>query len=130
MARAILAVVVGFVLWSVLWVAAGLAVSAVWPDAVDESEGVQAVLPLATILAISVVISLASGALAARIAPARPTQAAAWLAGVLLAVGLMVEIAAWDLYPVWYHVLFLALLVPATLAGAAIARPPLSPSTP
>ena len=53
---------------------------------------------------------------------------------LLLVVGVGVQAAMWNLMPLWYHLPFLALLLPATLAGAALARrgkmgePPLSPA--
>lgn len=123
MLRAIAAVVAGFVLWSVLWLAVGVGIRAVWPDAIAEDNSVSDTTVLLVHVAGSIVCSLASGALAALIARRRAWQAVAWLAGILLAVGLMVEIAGWSLLPVWYHIVFLALLVPATLVGGAITAP-------
>jgi hypothetical protein len=41
---------------------------------------------------------------------------------VLLIVGLGVEIAGWGRTPVWYHLVFLALLIPGVLVGAKLSR--------
>ena len=39
------------------------------------------------------------------------------LAGVNLTIGVLVEVMYWSLMPVWYHVIFLALIVPMTFVG-------------
>ncbi|MCW5874766.1 MAG: hypothetical protein KIS88_09005 [Anaerolineales bacterium] len=39
---------------------------------------------------------------------------------VLLLVGIAVQRQYWKLMPLWYHLLFLALLVPTTLFGASL----------
>ena len=46
---------------------------------------------------------------------------AVWiLAFVQLAIGIAVEASYWELMPVWYHLLFLALLIPATVYGGRL----------
>ena len=47
------------------------------------------------------------------------------LAAILLAVGLYAEISYWTMLPVWYHLIFLVLLPPATIAGGRLAKPAL-----
>ena len=39
------------------------------------------------------------------------------LAGTNLFIGIVVEVMYWSLMPVWYHIVFLALVVPMTLQG-------------
>ena len=39
-----------------------------------------------------------------------------WLA--LLVVGVIAQVAYWDTLPVWYHLVFLASLIPMAMAGA------------
>jgi hypothetical protein len=51
-------------------------------------------------------------------APAMPAVNA--LAGLQLALGLFFEVTNWPLLPVWYHVIFLAMIVPATLLGGRL----------
>ena len=36
----------------------------------------------------------------------------------LLAVGVPVQVSAWETLPVWYHLVFLAALVPFSVVGA------------
>ena len=123
MGRIILAAVAGFVLWSALWLVAGLVVLAVVPDAYGEdgrtvtSAGILLVFILA-----AVVISLVAGWLATLVGRDGGRRAAMILAVLLLLVGLGTEISTWSYAPVWYHLVFLGLLVPATMAGAALKR--------
>jgi hypothetical protein len=42
------------------------------------------------------------------------------LAALLLLLFLPVHYGLWDRFPLWYHVLFLASLVPLTLLGASL----------
>ena len=123
MGRIILAVVAGFVLWSALWLIAGLVVLAVVPDGYAEdgrtviSAGILLVFAL-----VALVVSLVAGWLAMLVGREGGRRAAMILAGLLLLVGLTVEISGWAYSPVWYHLVFLGLLVPATMAGAALKR--------
>lgn len=116
-----LAVIVGYVVWTVLWLVGnqGL-VSAGWISK-DPTRKIESLAGLSGLLAISVACSLAGGATAGRIAGAS-RRAAPILAGLLLATGLGVQWGFRELMPVWYHAAFLILLVPVTLAGAAVVR--------
>jgi hypothetical protein len=41
-----------------------------------------------------------------------------WLLAVIqLGLGIVAEVSYWHLMPVWYHLVFLATVVPATVAG-------------
>ena len=46
------------------------------------------------------------------------------LAVLLLATGVGVQAAAWNLMPVWYHLVILGLLVPGCLLGARLKGTP------
>jgi hypothetical protein len=120
MGRAIGAVVAGFLLWTVLWLGFGAVLAAVVPEAVAPGEPVTSTGVLLAYLAYAVLISVASGYACAVIRGPSPIKAVWILALVLLAVGLGVEVAGWALTPVWYHLAFLTLLVPATVAGGGI----------
>jgi hypothetical protein len=77
---------------------------------------------LALILVMSVVISMISGLVLA-VTASNDVMKPAWvLALILLAVGIGVQAGSWNLMPVWYHLTFLALLVPGTLIGAKLRR--------
>jgi hypothetical protein len=115
MSRSIVAIVVGYILWSVLWIGGNQALVAAGLASADQrsSTGV-----LIFVLVFSVICSLVAGAALARIAPGNAIRDAR-IAGILLLVtGIYVEMQYWDLAPVWYHLVFLLLLLPATIHGA------------
>ena len=123
MGRTILAVVISFVLWGILWIAAGVVVTAIAPNAFGEDG--RTVTNSATLLLfimVALVISVVAVWLTALVGRDSGRRAAMILAVLLLAVGLVVEITGWSYVPVWYHLVFLGLLVPATMAGAALKR--------
>ncbi|MBE0567622.1 MAG: hypothetical protein IH621_16825 [Krumholzibacteria bacterium] len=120
MARLVAAVIAGFVLWSAVWIAAQRVVVSVVPEAFGEDAAVASTGVLLLFLAVSVVGSLVSGWVAALVARESAGRAVPILAAILLGTGLVFEIGGWSLAPAWYHVLFLLLLVPATLAGARL----------
>ena len=123
MGRAILAVVVGYIVWTILWIAGGVAIVTAFKDSYDpETYATTEPIPLVITLVLSVVCSVAAGAVARMIRPA-PTMSVLVLGAVLLLTGLGVQISAWDSAPVWYHVPFLALLVPVTLFGGSLVKP-------
>ena len=121
--RLVLAVVAGFALWSALWLIAGVVVLAVAPDAYGEDgRTVTSSATLILFILVAAVVSLVAGWVTALIGREAGRTAAMILAVVLLLVGLGVEIGSWQYAPIWYHLVFLGLLVPATMAGAAIRR--------
>lgn len=120
MGRATAAVVAGFLLWTVLWLGFGAAVGAAMPEVAAPGQPVTSTGILLAFLVYSVLISAASGWVCAAIKGARPMKSVWILALLLLAVGLGVEIAGWALTPVWYHLVFLTLLVPATVWGGGV----------
>lgn len=120
MARAIVAVVAAFSLWTVLWLGLGAAAPAVVPDLVDPTQPLTHTGVLLVYLAWAAIISVAAGRLCAVIRRDDPMPAVWALAGLLLLVGIGVEAAYWSMMPVWYHLVFLALLVPATVLGGRL----------
>lgn len=123
MGRIILAAVAGFLLWTALWLITGLVVLAVVPEAYGEDgRTVTSAGVLLVFIVAALVISLVAGWLAMLVGREGGRRAAMILAVILLLTGLGVEIAGWAYSPVWYHLVFLGLLVPATMAGAALKR--------
>lgn len=132
MVRVFLGVIAGFIAWSILWVGSDqvLTNSISWygehqhafekafmnGDAFSADNTV-----LAMNLFRSVIISLLSGYLAAFIA--NENRKSTLILGILLLLfGLVVEISAWKYLPIWYHVIFLALLIPVTVAGGKLKK--------
>jgi hypothetical protein len=128
--RGFLAVVAGFAAWSVLWFAGNSAIQAGLAGRFNSDLSTDDVLVCALLILVSVACSLLAGYVTAWVAKKR-WLAFAWVqALVLLAVGLVVEIGIWQMLPAWYHIVFLVLLVPATLVGAHLrqrGRAPVSP---
>lgn len=122
MVRAIVSVIVGYALWTALWLGGNALLFPAVADAASKGERVDRPGPLVGLLALSVGCSLAAGAAAGALAGrGRPVLI---LAGLLLLTGVGVQASVWSRMPVWYHLPFLALLVPATLAGARLSARP------
>ena len=121
MGRAIGGVVVGFLVWSVLWLSFTMGAQALFPDVIDPTRRLEHTGVLLAYVLASVVASVASGFVCAAVRGDASRPTAVWtLAVVLLVVGIAVEVSYWALMPAWYHLLFLALLVPATVWGGSL----------
>lgn len=116
--KLVLGVIVGFVVWSLLWLGGQQGLLAVFPDSVADDGTVTNDKMMAGSLVLSVLCSVVSGFFCGKLGGRG--SAAAVLAGVLLAVGVAVQIGYWDKMPVWYHAAFLVLIVPMTLAGGRL----------
>jgi len=121
MLRAIIAVIVGYALWSVVWVVGNAVLFARAAEAVGRGEAFLEPGPLAGALVLSVACSLLAGAACGKIAGARTRPAALVLGGLLLLTGIGVQASIWNLEPLWYHAAFLVLLGPVTVLAAVIA---------
>lgn len=133
MLKIVLGVVAGFVAWSILWVGSDQVLMTMSPNwygahqlgfekAYTNQEPFD---PVPTILGMhlvrSIIISLASGFLAAFIA-GENRRSPLILGVILLLVGIAVEAAAWNFAPAWYHLAFILLLVPSTVLGGKLKR--------
>jgi hypothetical protein len=114
--RLVLAVIAGFALWSVLWVGAHQGAISLAPQLYDSAGVPTSPAIYAVYLVLSIVCSLLAGRVA-RAVSASGSGAVLVLALLLLAVGIAVQASAWAQQPLWYHLAFLVLLVPACLAG-------------
>lgn len=116
MGRTIGAVIAGVVLWGVVWNGgnAGLGAAGV----ITVGEPITGVGILLGLIGFSAVLSGLAGYVTAAIDGGPDAmRAVKALAGVNLAIGIVVEIMYWDLMPAWYHVTFLVLVVPMTMLG-------------
>lgn len=116
--RDVMAVVAGAVLWAVLWVG-GSALAAPMLGVVA-GQPITDTGVLLGYIAYSVLLSILAGYTAAAVAGHAPMRPVRWLAGVQLLLGIVFEVSAWSLTPVWYHLVFLVLLVPAVLLGGRL----------
>ena len=123
--KQVLGVIVGFILWSVLWLSLNQMLLLVGVMSPNVTEPLTNAKPLLLLLVGSVLISLISGYVTARIAGRAWALPAAALGVLLLATGVFVQLKLWYLIPLWYHLGFLILLIPMTLLGARMrARAP------
>ncbi len=118
--KQILGVVIGFILWSVLWLSLNQLLLALGIMSPTVTEPLTNSTPLLVLLVGSVLISLASGYVTARIAGLAWALPAVALGVLLLATGVFVQLKLWYLIPLWYHLAFLLLLIPMTLLGARV----------
>ncbi|MCA1622312.1 MAG: hypothetical protein LC768_03655 [Acidobacteria bacterium] len=133
MLRIILGVIAGFIIWSIVWVGMDALLSAISPDwfgrifaefqnAVNRNETFTPPVSISVYLIFqSVLCSLIAGFAAAAIAKENRKSTLA-LGVLLLATGVFVEAYHWNYFPVWYHVLFLLLLIPATVLGGRLSK--------
>lgn len=131
MLRIILGVIAGFIIWSIVWVGMDALLSAISPgwfgrtfaefqNAVNRNETFTPPVLISVYLIFqSVLCSLIAGFAAAAIAKENRKSTLA-LGVLLLATGIFVEAYHWNYFPLWYHVLFLLLLIPATVLGGRL----------
>jgi hypothetical protein len=118
MGRTIGAVVAGVVLWGALW-NGGNALLGV-AGVVTVGEPITSVTVLLGLIVYSALLSVVAGYVAALIKGGAAMGAVQALAGLNLTIGIVVEVMYWSLMPAWYHIVFLALVVPMTLAGGRL----------
>ncbi len=133
MIRIVLGIIVGFIAWSILWVGGDEAFGSLWPawygphklafeKAAFNNTPFEA---NSTILLFkllhSVIASLISGYVAVLLS--NENRRTTMILGVLLlVVGVAVQVSVWGLLPIWYHFIFLALLIPMTIAGGKLKK--------
>ncbi len=112
------AVIAAPLIWGVFNVAGNQLMFALYPEALEGSTPMPYLLGALTL---SFVYSVVSGAISALIA-----KETTWIglgAGIaLFAVGLPMQLAFWDALPVWWHLVFLASLIPLAMLGAKLVQ--------
>lgn len=119
--RTVLAILAGFVLWTVLFLGGNALLTTLAPDAFNEDGSTDSGVLLAILLLLTVLYSVLSGFVTARIAQKNQSRSGLLLGILLLLVGIGVQLQFWDVLPVWYNLAFLALLLPGAWAGARLA---------
>ncbi len=118
--RTILAVLAGAIVWAVLWVGGTQAAQRAFPSLLAVGQPVINVGALLGLIAYSAALSILAGYVTAAVASREPMPAVRALAVLQLVLGIGFEVSAWSLTPIWYHVVFLALIVPATIYGGRL----------
>lgn len=130
-----LGVIAGFFAWMIAWFGSEKILSAVWPEGFgahqrafqaaveDKHENGGEFTANTTMLLIHIVlgslVSVMSGFLAALIA-GENINAPLVLGLLLVALGVLKAVMSWKYCPVWYHVIFTALLFPMTIVGGKL----------
>ena len=131
MLRIVLGIISGFISWMIAWVGSEKILSAIWPEGfgVHQRAFEEAVknggqftadtTMLLTHIVLGSIVSVMSGSLAALIA-GENTRAPLVLGLLLVAVGLLKAIMSWPYVPMWYHVIFTAILLPMAIMGGKL----------
>lgn len=132
MVRIILAVIVGFLVWTILWLGSEQVLSIIFPNwygahDIAFKKAVFNNTPFwvedTSILIWNVVrgsiITIISGYVAALIAGENKTSTLV-LGICLLLFGLFIVYSSWAMIPVWYHVVFSLMLIPLTILGGRL----------
>ena len=128
MLRIILGIIAGFIAWSIIWVGSEQFLATMLRDwygahqdrvalalANRESFSADTTIVLLGLLR-AAIASIMAGFLTAVVA-GENRRSPLILGIILLFVGLMFQYIAWNVFPIWYHLIFLALLVPMTILG-------------
>lgn len=132
MVRIGLGVIAGFFAWMIVWFGSEKILSAIWPEgfgahqrafeaAIIAKDGqfTADTTMLLTHIVLGSIVSVMSGFLAALVA-GENTRAPLVLGFVLLAFGLLKAVMSWPYAPIWYHVVFTALLIPMAIMGGKL----------
>lgn len=124
MGRLILGVVATPLIWGMLSVPINLGIAAVS----GQIEPPYTTGYLLLILVLSFGYSLIAGYCAAWIAASNELKLSLGAGVALLLVGLLFQSSAWDTIPLWYHLIFLVMLIPMCMLGARLRKSPDGPS--
>lgn len=116
-ARVALGVVTGVVGWGLLWNGGTLLATRLWPQHLVDVVPITHVGILLGYVLFSVLLSLLAGYATARIVTKPAAFAVQLLAAIQLMIGMYFQLDSSELFPAWYHVTFLALVIPATVTG-------------
>ncbi len=130
MLRIVLGVIGGFFAWVVVWFVSEKVISALWPAfGVHQKAFEEAVknggqftadtTMLLTHIVVGSIIAVGSGSLAALIA-GENSRAPLIVGFLLLALGILKAVMSWPYVPIWYHVIFTAILLPMAIIGGKL----------
>jgi hypothetical protein len=131
MARIVLGVIAGFFGWLIVWFGSETILSAISPEwfgahqaafqSAIENDGPFAPDPIILLIHcfLASIVSLLSGFVAAVVA-GENIRAPLLLGFLLLAMGLLKAAMSWRIVPVWYHVIFTAILLTMAVLGGKV----------
>jgi len=130
MLRIVLGVIGGFIAWLIVWVGSEKIISAIWPAFGVHQKAFEEAIKnggpftaettmLLTHIVLGSVVSVLAGILAALIA-GENARAPMFVGILLLLMGIMKAVMSWQYVPLWYHVIFTAILLPMTVVGGKL----------
>ena len=131
MLRIVLGVISGFIAWLIAWVGSEKILSAIWPEgfgahqrAFEEvvKNGGQFTADttmLLTHIVVGSILAVMAGSLAALIA-GENIRAPLVVGCLLLALSILKAVMSWQYVPLWYHVIFTAILLPMAMMGGKL----------
>ena len=134
MLRTVLGVIAGFFAWAIAWFGGETILSVIWPAFGAHQAAFQAAIEnggpftadttmLVAHIVLAFIVSLISGFLASLIA-GENKHAPLVLGFLLLAFGLLKVVMSWPYVPIWYHVIFTAIMLPMTIIGGRLKTTP------
>ena len=121
MKRAALGAITGYLVWSALWLGGNAGIAQLYSEEAEafrEGEPYTRSAPLLVALVLSVLCSAVAGWTAASVGRAAARGAALAMVLGLLLTGIAVQASVWSQMPLWYHLVFLALIAPVCMATA------------
>ncbi|MGB7202409.1 MAG: hypothetical protein WBD16_09095 [Pyrinomonadaceae bacterium] len=134
MLRIILGVIAGFIGWVIVWVGVEKILIAVLPEwygapqlafqaAVENGPDASGFMPETRLLLVHIVIgsivSVMAGSLAALTA-GENKRTPLVVGCLLMALGILKAVMSWQYVPIWYHVIFTAMLLPMAIVGGKL----------
>jgi hypothetical protein len=130
MLRIVLGVIAGFFAWLTVWIGSEKILSAIWPAFGVHQRAFEEVVKnggqftadttmLLTHIVLGSIVSVMAGSVAALIAR-ESTRAPLVVGLLLLALGLLKAVMSWPYVPIWYHVIFTAILLPMAIMGGKL----------
>jgi len=134
MIRIILGVIAGFIAWLFVWVVSEKIISVVWPAFGAHQKAFEEAIKnggpftaetsaLITHIVLGSIVSFAVGSLAALIA-GENSRAPLFVGILLIAMGVLKAVMSWQYVPIWYHVIFTAILLPMAILGGKLINIP------
>jgi hypothetical protein len=120
MLRSIVAIIAGSIAWMLTALGMDAVLMALAPAWFGANGRVESVALLLFMMTYSLSFSVLGGYVTALIARRKEMQHAFALGVLQFAMGLVATIKLFDTAPLWYHVLFLTLLIPAILIGGQL----------
>ena len=130
MLRIVLGVIAGFFAWLIVWVGSEKVIGAIWPAFGVHQKAFEEAIKnggefspnstmLLTHIVIGSILAVGSGSLAALIA-GENARAPLVVGCLLLAMGLLKAYMSWPYVPIWYHVIFTAILLSMAIIGGKL----------